>query len=350
MCGELPSFRNLRDLVDFRMRILFVHNHPTHFVRIDRQLLASSYLVEELYIRSRRHSPANIWQQVLSCDVVVGWFASWHTFLPMLFARVLRRPSLLIIGGYDLAKLPEVGYGLQRGGAKKWMSQATMRLATQLVTNAHYSRQEAADNAGIPPQRVAVVHHGLADPFGELPVKNGKPLALTVGNVRNENLWRKGHEPFVRAAALLPDVEFVLVGRWREDEPGGSAIDRLRAMATPNVTFTGWVEAEELLDYYRRAHTYVQASAHEGFGMSVAEAMLAGCIPAVTRRGALPEVVGDAGVGISSQTPEAVATAVTQSLNALPQQREHARERILREFPLEKRAALLNHVLKDLSR
>ena len=65
--------------------------------------------------------------------------------------------------------------------------------------------------------------------------------------------------------------------------------------------FTGWLSDEELQDLYRRASVYVQASRHEGFGLAVAEAMLAGCVPVVMNVTAMPEVVGDAGVLIDSQ-------------------------------------------------
>ena len=61
------------------------------------------------------------------------------------------------------------------------------------------------------------------------------------------------------AAAELPDVRFVHVGKWLDD-----AIDELRPRATDNVEFTGWVSDEELHDWYRRAAVYVQVSRHEG--------------------------------------------------------------------------------------
>ncbi len=59
---------------------------------------------------------------------------------------------------------------------------------------------------------------------------------------------------------------------------------------------------------------YVQASRHEGFGLAVAEAMLAGCVPVVMDVTAMPEVVDGAGVLISSQEPEAVAAGVREAL------------------------------------
>src|SRR5690348_7356673 len=87
-------------------RILFVHNGPTQFVRLDLDELRKCYDVTECYLRSRWINAGSMWQQVRTHDLVFGWFASWHTFLPLLFARVLGKPSLLVIGGYDLANMP----------------------------------------------------------------------------------------------------------------------------------------------------------------------------------------------------------------------------------------------------
>ena len=86
-----------------------------------------------------------------------------------------------------------------------------------------------------------------------------------------------------------------------------------------NVEFTGWLSDEDLRALYRRAAVYVQASRHEGFGLAVAEAMLAGCVPVVVNVTAMPEVVGDAGVLIESQRPEEVADGVRRALELGPE-------------------------------
>ncbi|MGH9945490.1 MAG: glycosyltransferase family 4 protein, partial [Pyrinomonadaceae bacterium] len=100
-------------------RVLFVYNLPTRFVWIDVELLRRSFDVTEYYVRSKKINPFKVRRLVAEHDLVFGWFASWHTFLPLLFARLAGKPSLLVIGGYDLANLPEDGYGHQRGGVKK---------------------------------------------------------------------------------------------------------------------------------------------------------------------------------------------------------------------------------------
>ncbi len=169
----------------------------------------------------------------------------------------------------------------------------------------------------------------MPDPFG--PLDESRPrerMALTVGHLVKTTLMQKGHRPFVEAASVLPDVRFVFVGKWHDD-----AIEELRAIATDNVEFTGWLSDSELTDLYRRASVYVQASRHEGFGLAVAEAMLAGCVPVVMDVTAMPEVVGDAGVLVHSQDPADVAAGVERALAMDGDAHSRARQRIVDTFP-----------------
>ena len=136
----------------------------------------------------------------------------------------------------------------------------------------------------------------------------------------------------MQAARHLPDVRFVFVGRPLDD-----AIERLQAEAGENVEFAGWLSDEELTDLYARASVYVQPSRHEGFGLAVTEAMLAGCVPVVMDVTAMPEVVDGAGVLIASQDPEAVAAGIREALRAGPRGPRPARRRVLDEFPIEMR-------------
>ena len=124
----------------------------------------------------------------------------------------------------------------------------------------------------------------------------------------------------------------MLAGRWDD-----GAADALRDEAPPNVTLTGWVEQDVLNEQMRRASVYVQASAHEGFGMSVAEAMLAGCIPVTTRAGALPEVVGDAGVAGRRRRTRSGWRRQSSRRSAWTRSAAAARQRVLEHFGLDVR-------------
>jgi glycosyltransferase involved in cell wall biosynthesis len=323
------------------VRLLFVHSRKASFVAIDREILAERYEIEDLYQPGRVPNLAKVVGGVLRADVVFGWFASWHTFLPVTLAWLLRKPTVMVIGGFDTANMPDIGYGHQRGGLRRHASRWIFRRATRLITNSRYSLSEIERNTPIPPARVTVVHHGVPDPFGTEPGPKERE-ALTVGAIDRTTLVQKGQLPFVQAARELPDVTFTFAGKWLDD-----AVGELRAAAPPNVELTGWLSDDDLHAAYRRAAVYVQASRHEGFGLAVAEAMLAGCVPVVMNVTAMPEVVGDAGVLIESQDPDAVAAGVQRALDMGPGAAARARERILTAFPMERRRAGILGVVEE---
>lgn len=314
-------------------RVLYVISRRNTFTAIDRTALEERHEVVEYLQPSARPRVAELWRAVGEADVVVGWFASWHTALALQLAKLRGVPSLLIFGGFDTANMPEIGYGSQRGGIRKRLVHQTVALATRLVTNSDYSLGEIRENTTIDPGRVRVVHHGIPDRFPEAASAHSRErMALTVGAVYSVNMARKGHGPFIEAAQELPDVEFVLAGEWW-DETG----QKLADSALPNVKVTGRLSDEDLDELFRTAAVYVQASLQEGFGMSLAEAMLAGAVPVVTKAGAMPEVVGDTGVVIGESSASAVATGIREALALGPEAGHAARERIRTEFTYERR-------------
>jgi glycosyltransferase involved in cell wall biosynthesis len=323
------------------VRLLYVHSRKASFVAIDREILAEHFEIEDLYQPGRVPDVPKVIGAVRRADLVFGWFASWHTFLPVTLAWLLRKPSVMVIGGFDTANMPDISYGHQRGGLRRHASRWIFRRATRLITNSSYSLSEIERNTPVPPERVTVVHHGVPDPFGAEPGPKER-AALTVGAIDRTTLVQKGQLPFVQAARELPDVRFVFAGKWLDD-----AVEELRAAAPPNVELTGWLSDDELHAAYRRAAVYVQASRHEGFGLAVAEAMLAGCVPVVMNVTAMPEVVGDAGVLIESQDPSAVAGGIRRALELGPGAAPRARERILTAFPMDRRRDGILRVVEE---
>jgi glycosyltransferase involved in cell wall biosynthesis len=65
--------------------------------------------------------------------------------------------------------------------------------------------------------------------------------------------------------------------------------------------------------------------------------MLQGCVPVVTDCAALPEVAGDTGIYAKYGDVDSTVRAIQQALATPSDYGLRARERILSEFPLEKR-------------
>ncbi len=320
-----------------RGTVLFVHNRDTRFVAIDRAILMERWKVTDWYQRSRVINVPALWKSIRKSSIVVGWFASWHTLLPMELARIARVPSLLIVGGYDVASRSDIRYG--HGGRlfAGWVSRRTIRSAGTVTTISDFSLAELRNFARGFKCPVKVIPLGVPDPWdGQMPPKPEKRIVLSVGNVNTENVQRKGHGPFALASRDIADAQFALVGRW---EDGTHA--RLQQMAGGRLTLTGYASDDQLNNWYRQASVYVQLSEHEGFGMALAEAMLAGCMPVVARNGALPEVVGAAGIYVNPRDRAAVADGIRRALGATEVDRQKARDQIVRNFPVERRAQAL---------
>jgi glycosyltransferase involved in cell wall biosynthesis len=87
-----------------------------------------------------------------------------------------------------------------------------------------------------------------------------------------------------------------------------SAYDALRRQAEQlglgdAVRFAGYVADEDLVYLYSAAEVFVLPSLLEGFGLPVIEAMACGAPVLASCRGALPEVVGQAGVLFDPDRP-----------------------------------------------
>ena len=107
----------------------------------------------------------------------------------------------------------------------------------------------------------------------------------------------------------MPDL--VLAG-------GGGANDWLERTARPplagRVQRTGYLDTPALRALFAGARVLVLPSLDEGFGLPALEAMTVGVPVVASNRGALPEVVGDAGVLVDPTDTTAIADALERVL------------------------------------
>jgi len=325
--------------------IVVISAYQMSFVKNDISLLQKEYPVTPLLMPDIGKSVWDLWRQnlrifwaVLHHDVVFCWFADFRAWMAVRYARLLHKKAIVVVGGYEVVSMPEIHYGgllhphlIPR--LRYTLSRADLVLA---VSQSSYAQILNF----ITPRRLLRIYNGV-DISRFTPSGTKEKLVLTVGIVKQANLSCKGLKTFVLTAAQMPDVPFVMIGKQPDD-----AIDELRAMATENVEFIDFLPQEELLKWYRKAQVYVQLSAQESFCLSLAEAMLCGCIPVTTDRGALPEVRGSFGFEVAyndvTQTADAISHALDSSLH--PAQITH-----ISQFSLQRRQRELVAAIEDLS-
>jgi glycosyltransferase involved in cell wall biosynthesis len=146
-----------------------------------------------------------------------------------------------------------------------------------------------------------------------------------------------------------PDAVLTVVGR----SAVAQYADALYAYAAElglreSVRFRSRVSDEALSDLYEDSDVLVVASEHEGFCVPVVEAM-AHDLPVVAfREGALPEVLGDAGVLVETKDPVSLAQAVRSVVGESPHRQalvEAGRRRLV-ALELDRAAERLAEVLE----
>jgi glycosyltransferase involved in cell wall biosynthesis len=324
-----------------KKRIFFVHNALQTFVRIDRDLLSEVHDVIEINFSWGAGSLMKVLKEIAKCEAVFGWFASHHTFLPALLGKLLRKKVIICASDYDLANEPEWNYGSMRGGMRKLVNNWIFESANAVIVPSQYSKTLALKNTVLKRNRhkVKIVPHGL--PFQSKPKIQKEQSVLTIGFVNDETLWRKGIGTFVEMARHIPGIPCNVVGKLEVSDHQGFV-----SRANPNVIFHGFLPDHDRDRLLASAGAYAQLSYMEGFGLALAEAMLQECVPVVTDRAALPEVVGDCGIYVPYDNPKAAAEGVREALSK-PDLGKRARERILDLFPLEKRKEAILQLLGD---
>ncbi len=325
-------------------RVVFVYNTQTTFIKWDEDILSERYQLKSIYLK-RKHEIVNpkLVSAVARADVVVSWFASWHSLGAFIFAKMLGKPTVLVTGGYDVANVPEINYGFQQGGLSKLVTGIVFRLSDKILPVSSSALKETLKIRAVSEEKVVCVVHGIADHIVNTVQVEKRPIALTVSGINQVAAKRKGLFEFVRSAALLPEYQFILVGRATDD-----VIDELKALASTNVEFTGYLSETDLAQLRAEALVYVQASHHEGFGVAVAEAMLARCVPVVSTHGALPEVVGSTGISIDDTLPETIANGIRQASEKQSELGPKARARIIKRYPIQSRAEKIHRVIDQL--
>jgi len=118
-------------------------------------------------------------------------------------------------------------------------------------------------------------------------------------------------------------IELTVIGEPKKD---GMIVKLVSELGIGDIVhFTGRIRNEEFADYYSRATIAVVPSLYEGFGLPAAEAMACGVPLISTTGGALPEVVGDAGILVPPADADSLAREIVFLLNH-PEQRERMAE------------------------
>lgn len=254
--------------------------------------------------------------QAIRGDVVVYQFATASLMAPWLAGRTetlvvnyhnITPPELMAPWDHHLA----LGQERAREDLAVLAPRTTLAIADSAYNETHLAEAGFAATAVVPPS-AAVGEEVTTDPGSPSGGARTGAVWLAVGRVAPNK-------------ALEHTIAALAVARHHSDQgatlrvvgkPATDAYERALRRYVADlglddaVTFTGYATDAAVAAAYTTADVLVVTSEHEGFGVPVVEAMAAGLPVVAYDQGAVPEVLGDAGVLVASRDPYALAGAI----------------------------------------
>jgi glycosyltransferase involved in cell wall biosynthesis len=351
--GKLPTLSFFTMKTD---RVLFICTNLSSFVKGDLSVLEDSYRVKVLRVsvRSKLMQLFSLIYQFCYMTVnirrfklVYIWFADYHSFFPVIFARLAARPSLLVVGGYDICRIRKVKYGSFVNPVRGFMARYSMNKCSRcLCVSSHVAR---VVKAIAPHSKREVVYNGI----GYVHTMKGAGVDLKTPSQRRGVLcvavakspkggYIKGLDRFISASRNIPELSFTLVGSAEV------MLKKFYGKLPGNLTVISVLSQDELIEYYINSKVYCQLSRSESFGLALAEAMYYNCIPVYAKTGGMKEIAGKYGYQVSGDDPEEITAAISAA-HSLPGA-GNSRERIEQFFTLGKRAETIASLLASIKR
>ena len=278
-------------------------------------------------------------------SVVSGGFPEPLTFGRRVFAYLKTRADDFDVVhdnqtlSYGVAKLPKLGLPLvttihhpitydrdialantsdwgMRLLIRRWhrflsMQTKVARALPHIVTVSESSKRDIASSFGVPHDRIEVIYNGVdAELFAPRPqVPRAENLLITTASADQPLKGTQHLLPAFRALRQArPDLRLIFIGAPKQDGPTARYI--AEHDLAPHIEFRHGISNDEIVELYAGATLAVVPSEYEGFGLPAAEAMACGVPLVSTDGGALPEVVGDAGLVVPAADSDALCQAI----------------------------------------
>ncbi len=216
------------------------------------------------------------------------------------------------------------------------MQKKVVKKLNHIVTVSEQSRADISQAFDRAERDISLIYNGIdTDTFSPRQGISAKPFRVMTTASADQPL--KGLKYLLDAIAALkpqyPQLELLVVGKLKE---GGQTERQLKSLKlSDSVKFVSGISTEKLVDYYNEASVVVSPSLYEGFGLPAGEAMACGCAVISSDGGALPEVVGDAGIVVPKGNSQALQQALEKVLTDDVYRQslgKKGRERILETF------------------
>lgn len=284
--------------------------------------------------------------------VIFIWFADYHSLLPVFFAKLTGKFSVINIGGYDADEILPGSPNTLKDKFRKFCVTYSIKNCTKLfpVSDVIKSYLEKAVNSDKCETVYCCIDTDKFPPPEVIAPKENLVVTVGGGGAFIKEAKRKRLDFFIKLGEefnkRFPEynAKFYAIGHDKGTDTSRYLAEMITDKNVELKPLTGSVN--ELIDYYEKASIYMQLSYYEAFGIAQAEAMLYGCIPVSNPGGAIAEVIGDAGFTVENYDIDKYLQLIKEILDKKHEGlRLSAQKRAEQNFSLEARRIKLLQIL-----
>jgi len=186
--------------------------------------------------------------------------------------------------------------------------------ADGIIVVSRFVAGQVQERLDIPPGRISVCANGAPQWKTPPALPSSDGYLLFVGTIEPRKNVGGLLEAFGRVLARRPHAPQLVVAGRTEPDSAHLVETMQRPPLAGHVQYRGYVAPNDREKLFKGAQMLLLPSFDEGFGIPALEAMAAGVPVVASDRGALPEVVGDAGLLVTPDDPESIASAITRLL------------------------------------
>ena len=216
------------------------------------------------------------------------------------------------------------------------MQKRVARQIDHVVTVSESSKKDIARDFNVAKDNITVVNNGIDTEIFK-PLPQIERVAETIMTTSSADSPLKGLPYLLKAVAGLteefPNLHLNILGKLNEGGTSSKLIEELELGS--KVSFFSDISTSEIVVLYAKASCAVVPSLYEGFGLPAGEAMACQVPVVSTDGGALPEVVGEAGLIVSTGDHKALGESIAYFLRSPDLRKEYGkkgRERIVKKF------------------
>ena len=195
------------------------------------------------------------------------------------------------------------------------MQKRVIKIFSHIITVSKNAKEDIVRDFEVPRQRLRIIPNGInTELFYPVPEVRRENNRIIVTNSADTPL--KGLHYLLKALSKIAKtrpIRLIVIGTPKKNGRIETLIRHLDIGRL--VTFTGRISNNEYRRQYAKAAVAVIPSVYEGFGLPAGEAMACGLPVISTTGGALPEVVGDAGILVPPADHISLAKAITDVLD-----------------------------------